>query len=270
MGSQTLSEIKDTNVSSDVTDVDTKQTTSNMLLKEKSLGNASRRTSADQLKAKPVDLLKNSDGTFSCPTCNKTFASRSATFRHYRNHTGEHPYVCSFCQKSFASKASVDTHQLRAHNLNPESALSCSECGKLFIRRSALEVHLKIHSPHKPFHCEHCGKSFTQKVSRDIHVAKHTGKYDYQCTICQKAFASQAKLNSHSFVHKAPRFTCELCGHGFVRRDTLTVHQRSHSGERSFQCSVCSCTFLSQSRLISHSQVRYSQEVSFEKMKFVF
>ncbi|KAK7791186.1 hypothetical protein R5R35_005390 [Gryllus longicercus] len=247
-------EEKDTTALSDSRDGTAKQTTTGIMLKHNSSGNKSNMPEANQFQAKPA-LHSRPDGTFCCPACKKTFVSRSATFRHYRNHTGEHPYVCSFCQKRFASKASVDTHQLRAHNVNSDSALSCPKCGKLFTRRSALDVHLRIHSSDKPFQCEHCGKSFTQKVSRDIHIAKHTGKYNYRCSVCPKAFASQAKLNSHSLVHKTPRFTCELCGHGFVRQDTLIVHQRSHKSERPFQCSVCSLTFTSQSRLLSHNEI---------------
>ncbi|GLH03136.1 Krueppel homolog 1 [Gryllus bimaculatus] len=223
-------EEKDTTTLSDSRDGTAKQTTTGIILKHNSSGNESNMPEANQFQAKE-SLITGFDGV------------------------GEHPYVCSFCQKRFASKASVDTHQLRAHNVNSDSALSCSKCGKLFTRRSALDVHLRIHSSDKPFQCEHCGKSFTQKVSRDIHIAKHTGKYNYRCSVCPKAFASQAKLNSHSFVHKTPRFTCELCGHGFVRQDTLIVHQRSHKSERPFQCSVCSQTFTSQSRLLSHNEI---------------
>ncbi|XP_066998936.2 zinc finger protein 182 isoform X2 [Anabrus simplex] len=204
--------------------------------------NVNLKQQCNPVKYKTFRPARLDDGNFCCPACDKPFSR-------------ERPYTCDFCPKSFASKTSVESHLLRTHHVNTDSALSCSECGKLFMRRSALDVHLLIHSKNKPFMCDICGKTFSQKVSRDIHMSKHTGKYDYKCSLCQKEFPSQAKLNAHMYVHCEPRFECELCGRKFIRKDALLIHRRTHTGERPFQCTVCSKTFPSASNLRLHEQM---------------
>lgn len=53
------------------------------------------------------------------------------------------------------------------------------ECGKLFVRKSALDTHMKCHMGVKPWACNYCDKTFTQKVTRDIHLLTHTRRYPF-------------------------------------------------------------------------------------------
>ncbi|XP_033610221.1 zinc finger protein 334 isoform X2 [Cryptotermes secundus] len=221
---------------------------------ESSSSEANRATGKETSKDKSIKFERLCNGMYSCPACDKTFSTRSAIVRHYRTHTGERPFPCDFCNKTFASKTSVESHLLRQHNLNTESALAC-HCGKLFVRRSSLEVHLMTHSKDKPFPCDVCGKKFSQKVTRNIHLARHTGRYDHTCDICHKKFASRAKLNEHMHRHQSPRFRCDECGRQFVRQDALHSHQRVHTGERPYQCPVCRKSFHTTSNLRLHEQV---------------
>ncbi|XP_021939903.1 zinc finger and SCAN domain-containing protein 2-like isoform X2 [Zootermopsis nevadensis] len=183
---------------------------------ENSSSEANRAAGTEAPKDKSMNFVQLHGGMYSCPTCDKSFTTRSAIVRHYRTHT--------------------------------------ADCGKLFVRRNSLEVHLITHSKDKPFSCDVCRKTFSQKVTRDIHLARHTGQYDHTCNICHKKFASRAKLNEHMHQHRSPRFRCEECGKQFVRQDALRTHQRVHTGERPYHCSLCNRSFYTASNLRLHEQ----------------
>ena len=48
------------------------------------------------------------------------------------------------------------------------------------------------------------------------------------------------------------RNTCEYCGKLFVNCSNLTVHRRSHTGEKPYQCTICSYTSAQSSKLRRH------------------
>nr|CAD7256414.1 unnamed protein product [Timema shepardi] len=130
-----------------------------------------------------------------------------------------------------------------------------AECGKMFVKRSSLQVHLATHTNNKPFICEVCGQGFSQKVSRDIHLVRHTGKYNYKCIKCDKSFPCRSKLNAHSYIHKTPQFACSVCCKKFVHRDTLRTHLLIHADKKLHQCSECHRGFTTKSNLRQHEQV---------------
>ncbi|NXH48978.1 ZN483 protein, partial [Dicaeum eximium] len=48
---------------------------------------------------------------------------------------------------------------------------------------------------------------------------------------------------------------CSQCGKRFTIRSHLTVHQRVHTGERTFQCADCRKSFSDSSSLIKHKRI---------------
>ena len=90
---------------------------------------------------------------FPCSTCGKGFARRSDLARHGR---------FSFGLTSF--DLPTDFHPERIHSGIRPHVCEHPGCGKQFIQRSALTVHMRVHTGEKPHMCERCGKVETAPI----------------------------------------------------------------------------------------------------------
>lgn len=107
----------------------------------------------------------------------------------------------------------------RTNNKTKENTcrkLACEICNKMFLRPSALKVHMRIHSGDRPFKCTHCPRTFTQSGNLTVHLRKHSGERPFTCTICLKRFSQS---------------------------NSLRVHIRRHTGEKPYQCMECKKRF---------------------------
>ncbi|KAK2836225.1 hypothetical protein Q7C36_014094 [Tachysurus vachellii] len=137
---------------------------------------------------------------------------------------------------------------------------TCPECGKTFMRRNGLTLHMKSHQKQSVHTCRTCKVTFPQKNLLRTHKCLPPGKtlaktadMRFHCEVCGKYFHSKANLKVHYAVHTGERpHTCSFCGRGFSQKGNLTTHERIHKGERPYICSICGKSFTQKGNLTHH------------------
>ncbi|XP_055623958.1 zinc finger protein 227-like [Toxorhynchites rutilus septentrionalis] len=151
----------------------------------------------------------------------------------------------------------------KARSGSRETSQICPICGKIFVHKSNLSSHMKIHSDKKDYVCDICGKqfyirkelymhieSFHEKKTFDCNICgikcgwrkgllrhmknKHSNEttLKHKCTYCDKAFYLPSQLRLHVMKHTGDRITCDICGAGYRFNYALTQHKiREHGME---------------------------------------
>ncbi|XP_054176824.1 zinc finger and SCAN domain-containing protein 5B isoform X1 [Homo sapiens] len=78
----------------------------------------------------------------------------------------------------------------------------------------------------------------------------------FACDVCNKSFKYFSQLSIHRRSHTGDRpFQCDLCRKRFLQPSDLRVHQRVHTGERPYMCDVCQKRFAHESTLQGHKRI---------------
>ncbi|CAG0900613.1 unnamed protein product [Darwinula stevensoni] len=164
------------------------------------------------------------------------------------------------CEKKFRLKASLERHKKVVHGEGP--CHDCPVCGARCADKGTLARHMYTHTGLKPFKCDICQKQFTRKYHLDRHLVQ-TGcdgspKPSHPCQVCGKMFTRKDNLREHLRAHagqvkERKTYTCEICNKQFKGAITLlTIHMRTHTGERPYECDICSKKFIAQGALKKH------------------
>lgn len=182
--------------------------------------------------------------THTCDMCHRNFQTKRSLNAHKKIHN----FMCDNCGQYFKHKHDLITH-LQNHSSKDTSQqcdkrqFKCDTCHKVFVTRSGLNKHSKLHSGNL-FTCDICDKQFTEKGNLVCHKRIHTGEKPFQCPVCKRDFTQKSSLNSHIRNHSETKpFACRICRKEFCKKRNLIIHEYIHSDVKPFKCDICDKQF---------------------------
>lgn len=152
-----------------------------------------------------------------------------------------------------ACKSALRIHYF-SDKMSQSKPFHCDKCDKTLSSKANLIRHKLIHETPQ-FECLGCKKTFHTEWLLKRHNISHTGDTNHICTVCGARFASSYNLRRHEEdTHlQQKRIKCDICEKTFKRKEQLSVHVLSHSGEKPHKCSKCGKGFVVKRYLKRHS-----------------
>ncbi|GLV31714.1 Phosphomevalonate kinase [Carabus blaptoides fortunei] len=209
----------------------------------------------------------NGQPVFRCQRCDQVFSSRNELV----DHDNRHQVPCPKCGKMILPGC------LKTHMVLHTDRYKCAQCNWRFCNSTMLRQHVEsVHIRLKTHVCETCGKSFTSTTSLHTHIKIHSNVRAYTCKICDYSGRTASALYTHMARHENGLHVCEVCAKsfksfrslrdhtrrvhsekkkhecGFCPKKFLTVHTRTHTGARPYQCTICDRAFVRSDGLREH------------------
>lgn len=177
---------------------------------------------------------RNTIKNTSCEICGKTFACQSALDIHYRSHTKERPFICTACNRGFSTKGNLKQHMLTHQMRDLPSQLF--EPSNTSLSSSPVPSLLSVGSLNK------------SEVNGFLH-ASHQEIKDTSPSLVTSSASTSPVLSAAPPRRTPKQHFCNACGKCFSSASALQIHERTHTGEKPFACSICGRAFTTKGNL---------------------
>ena len=214
-----------------------------------------------------------------CPHCQQVFWSdepKAFNLHQEKKHSLKNktfPVIqgnsCPLCFKFFYSKTNVRRHILTEHE--ETLRIKCLECDRTFASKTAMNYHMKTHSPNKEFVCEKCEATFSSFMGYRTHQKQHSEPKKEKCPECDQILVGKRSLSRHlKEIHFHSKldtdkitdpvygFICDQCDSKYKRKDHLKMHIESqHSEKKKISCHICGKEYTNKQNLMRHVKLKH-------------
>ncbi|XP_058037030.1 GDNF-inducible zinc finger protein 1-like [Ahaetulla prasina] len=174
-------------------------------------------------------------------------------------------YACDKCNHLFHFAEQYQSHIDLEHSTSLGIKYSCSICSQLFPNGHSLRQHrLTVHSRQRTFPCLLCDKKFQRQKDIDAHIRMiHEKKqHPQKCPYCDKVISSKCGLTVHIRTHTGEKpYKCQCCPASFAQRSAFNTHVRSHTGEKPYICEECGASFADKGKLNGHKRTHTGERL---------